>query len=80
MRVGIDIGSCYIKAVALDPSGRIVDHHFAPHNGQPLDAIRLFHRQLGQEVSFAGVTGSLASLLSLMLNPKSNHFLNLKTI
>jgi predicted CoA-substrate-specific enzyme activase len=64
MRMGIDIGSCYIKAVALDPSGRMVDHHFGPHNGQPLDVIRRFRRQFQQDVTAAGVTGSLSSLLS----------------
>ena len=64
MRMGIDIGSCYIKAVALDSSGRMVDHHFAPHNGQPLDVIRRFRQQFQQDVTAAGVTGSLSSLLS----------------
>ncbi len=64
MRMGIDIGSCYIKAVALDPSGRMVDHHFGPHNGQPLDVIRRFRQQFQQDVTAAGVTGSLSSLLS----------------
>ena len=64
MRMGIDIGSCYIKAVALDPSGRMVDHHFGPHNGQPLEAIRRFRQQLREDVTFAGVTGSLSNLLS----------------
>ncbi len=64
MRMGIDIGSCYIKAVALDPSGRMVDDHFSPHNGQPLEAIRRFQQQFQQDVTAVGVTGSLSSLLS----------------
>jgi len=64
MRMGIDIGSCYIKAVVLDPSGRMVDHHFGPHNGRPLDVLQRFRQQFQQNVTAAGVTGSLSSLLS----------------
>ena len=64
MRMGIDIGSCYIKAVALDPSGKVVDHQFAPHNGQPRDVVRRFQRRFHEEVTAVGVTGSLSSLLS----------------
>ena len=69
MRLGFDIGSCYIKAVALDPSGRVVDHHFGPHNGQPLEAIGRFRKDFQHNMTAVGVTGSLSSLLS----PGPNH-------
>ncbi len=64
MRIGIDIGSCYIKAVALDSSGRMADRYFGPHNGQPLEIIRPFLQKSGREEAAVGVTGSLSSLLS----------------
>ncbi len=69
MRMGFDIGSCYIKAVTLDPAGRIVDHHFGPHNGQPLDLITRFKQTVRHQVAAVGVTGSL----SMLLSQESNH-------
>lgn len=64
MRIGIDIGSCYIKAVALDSSQRVVRHRFAPHNGRPLEALRPFLNVLEQEATALGLTGSLSGLLA----------------
>ncbi len=64
MRMGIDIGSCYIKAVALDSTERMVAHHFGPHNGQPLEVIRRFQESLQAEILTVGITGSLSGLLS----------------
>jgi len=64
MRMGFDIGSCYIKAVALDASGRVIDHLFSPHNGQPLEAIGRFQQEFPRVVTAVGVTGSLSSLVS----------------
>ena len=65
MRIGIDIGSCFIKAVVLDPSGGLVDHHFGPHNGQPLKALHRFRQPFQQdEATAVGVTGCLSGLLS----------------
>ena len=69
MRMGFDIGSCYIKAVTLDPAGRIVDHHFGPHNGQPLDVISRFRKTVHKQIAAVGVTGSL----SILLSRESNH-------
>ncbi len=63
MRVGIDIGSCYVKAVALDAAHRLVARHFGPHNGQPLETIRRFRKGLRDEALTIGVTGSLSGLL-----------------
>ena len=64
MRIGIDIGSCFIKAVVLDPAGELLDHHFAPHNGQPLEAIRSFQDAFRQNATAVGITGCLATLLA----------------
>jgi predicted CoA-substrate-specific enzyme activase len=64
VRIGIDIGSCYIKAVALDASDRVVRHQFAPHNGRPREALRPFLKGLDQEAIALGLTGSLSGLLA----------------
>jgi predicted CoA-substrate-specific enzyme activase len=62
--VGIDIGSCYVKAVALDPSGRVVAHHYGAHNGLPLDSLHPFLEKHQPEASAMGITGSLAGLFT----------------
>lgn len=64
MRIGIDIGSCYLKAVALDSSGRLVEHQFGPHRGHPLEAVRPFLDRFRPRATALGITGSLSGLLS----------------
>ena len=64
MRMGIDVGSYYIKTALLDSSGNMVHHDFCPHNGDPIKVVRALSGTSQQPLSAIGVTGSLASLLS----------------
>ena len=72
MRLGIDIGSCYTKAVLLDASGKIIDHEFCQHGGQPLRGLDRFQKFLEHEATSVGVTGSLAALLPNRNGPRVN--------
>ncbi len=62
MKIGFDVGSCYLKAVLVDPEGRILDHQFQAHNGQPREAVERFRAKHGDQALAVGFTGALSSL------------------
>lgn len=64
MRIGLDIGSCYVKIAVLDEAGRIVDQEFRAHGGKPLEGLERFREFLQRKDIPVGITGSLASLLA----------------
>ncbi|MEW6441595.1 MAG: acyl-CoA dehydratase activase [bacterium] len=69
MKIGIDIGSCYTKAVILDEGGRIADQEFIRHGGRPLTGLGRFQSLLDENGTAAGVTGSLCGLLESRSGP-----------
>lgn len=71
-RLGLDIGSLYVKAVLLEEHDDILaKKYFKPHQGDPLDNIHEIFNNFGVIASptFLGVTGANANILANLVQP-----------
>ncbi|TES89903.1 MAG: hypothetical protein E3J87_11115, partial [Candidatus Cloacimonadota bacterium] len=72
MRLGLDIGTLYVKAVLLsDSDGIPLKRYFKPHQGNPLSNIREIFQDFGVIASpiYLGVTGANADILAELVEP-----------
>ena len=58
-RLGVDVGSLYLKAAALDPQGKITWSFNQPHQGDPFPLINRLEDQCRRLDIRMGLTGSL---------------------
>ncbi len=67
-RIGIDIGALFIKAVRIDPTGKLQAIFYEPHKGNPSKALEsaLWAIKATEHDSY-GITGSAADLFADML-------------
>ncbi len=72
-RIGFDIGSYFVKAVALDADGNIINKRYQAHNGKP-DKIVSDFIKIHPDAKLIGVTGSGAHLPKDLANCPPIHF------
>ena len=77
MRIGLDVGSVYVKIVVLDANDRIAQRLSVRHRGNPVAVARQQLMKLNLEGSVAvGITGSYAPLVAGGLNLVPVDFIN----
>ena len=72
LRLGLDIGTLYVKAVLLQDSDTVpVKKYFKSHNGNPINNIREIIQGFGLNASqiHLGVTGTNANILADLVEP-----------
>ena len=68
-RVGLDVGGVFVKAVVLDPEGRVTHRVARRHHGNPVNVVGEEFRRLNIEGPVAvGITGAYAHLVAGGLN------------
>ena len=68
-RVGLDVGGVFVKAVVLDPEGRVTHRVARRHHGSPVSVVGEEFRRLNIEGPVAvGITGAYAHLVAGGLN------------
>jgi predicted CoA-substrate-specific enzyme activase len=68
-RVGLDVGGVFVKAVVLDPEGRVTHRVARRHHGNPVSVVGEEFRRLNIEGPVAvGITGAYAHLVAGGLN------------
>ncbi len=71
-RLGFDLGSYFVKAAALDPSGLVTDRIYKAHNGKPDEIVSAFIAKYPK--SQIGVTGGSAHLAGDLHGLPTIHF------
>ena len=61
---GVDVGSLYLKAVALDVQGEVVWHLRQPHRGEPLALVQAIEAEVRRHGMRFGITGSFNGTIS----------------
>ena len=68
-RVGLDVGGVFVKAVVLDPEGRVTHRVARRHHGNPVSVVGEEFRRLNIEGPVAvGITGAYAHLVAGGMN------------
>ena len=64
--IGLDAGSVSVKLVALDPTGKILEAHYRPHKGRPVEmALELLRDTLPKHPEHSvAITGSAGRLIA----------------
>ena len=65
--IGLDVGSSFVKLVALDQNGHVAHRRYQPHHGAPLAAAAAALADLPLAPYRIGVTGSSGPLLAQVL-------------
>jgi predicted CoA-substrate-specific enzyme activase len=61
---GVDVGSLYLKAVALDDQGEVLWRLRRPHRGEPLALVQAIEAEVRRHGMRFGITGSFNGALS----------------
>jgi len=75
VHVGLDVGSIAAKAAVLDGKGKVIEHYYRRHFGQPVKIAlelleEILHRHVGKEVATFSGTGTAGRLICKLMDAR----------
>jgi predicted CoA-substrate-specific enzyme activase len=75
VHIGFDVGSIAAKAAVLDGTGKVLEHHYRRHYGQPVKVTfelleEILHRHVGKEVATFAGTGTAGRFICKLMDAK----------
>jgi len=75
VHIGFDVGSIAAKAAVLDKHGKVIEHYYRRHLGQPVKVTlelleEILHRHVGKEVATFSGTGTAGRFICKLMDAK----------